>query len=405
MFPCLAVLVYNEAILAQSARVKVASAADQRQKSSVAVSGSVSACPCWNPLALSLKPEDCCYRTDAGSLSGQAAQCAAHATINGTKQTPEDDCSAYCFVSCFKIPHADDKETMIKYLGSKAAEIKDMGPADLLLARAVWQAQTLTSGTKDENIDVKGIHALHPVGGWRADTWKKTLDRKAGVLAATEQILAAGGKLTKKDTNSTEALRPMRSVTNFLAVPFAFNGITHVLLEGNGRLKGMQLAAEEDPAHLRDLKVQVDLLTFTPQSLITVQEGILELWNQYIEEAFAMKRDNETQLKMLREYASFGIAVVKCMGAYEGWISSRSECKVVNSAGDVIRTLPVGTPIGVRGKRLMPNGGTRYKLYPAPALVRGSTVKIEEDEYLLEGRDSGDQVAWEYCRKSIRNYP
>jgi len=230
------------------------------------------------------------------------------------------------------------------------------------------------------------------------------MQRRDAVLAAVDQIVAADGKLTKDDINSTASLRPMRSVTNFLAVPFPFNGFTHVLIEGNGRMKGLQLAAKQNPDQLPDVKVEVDLLDFSPESLLTVQEGILQLWNQYVEEAWAMSQPSNqtTQPAKITEYLSFAVAVVKCLGTTRmngGWFASRGECNVVNGDGQHVRTIPVGTLIGVQGKRKMPNGGTRYKLYPGSLQLQGELVNFGNDEYLSERKDDEDMVALEYCPK------
>jgi hypothetical protein len=290
----------------------------------------------------------------------------------------------------------------LEYLGEKSTEISKMGPADILLGRAVAQAKMLKKAITAEYIRVGGVHPIHPVGSWREDTWAKTLGRKDDVLSAVDKIVEAGGKLTKADIDSTPSLRSMRSQTNFEAVPFAFNGFQYVTMEGNGRLKGMQLAAQERPQELGDLAVEVDLYHYNPDSLQTVQEGILELWNQYVEEAFALDRNANTGAQ-LHEYASFAVSVVKCAGTYEGWASPRSSCKVENKLGEELRSIPVGTLLGVAGKCNMPNGGSRYKLYPGRVRIGGTMeyAAIGEDEYLVEGRDSRDMVAFEYCQKCM----
>jgi len=193
-------------------------------------------------------------------------------------------------------------QEIIDYLGSKAGEILHVRE-DLLLARASWQAQFLSSGKEEAFVAVSEIHALHPVGGWREDTWAKTIKRRDAILKAKTLIVSKDVTLLDDDMNNNEDLAPMNSITNFIAVPFPYCGYKYVLLEGNGRLKAMQLAALEHP-ELQGLKVQTAVLQYSPDSLRTTQEGIALLWNQYVEEASKMEDRTLPSARTTRSSAS-----------------------------------------------------------------------------------------------------
>jgi hypothetical protein len=143
--------------------------------------------------------------------------------------------------------------------------------------------------------------------------------------------------------NNLDTLAPMRSVTPFIAVPFPFCGNGHVLLEGNGRLKAMKMAAAED-ADLADMSVEVTLLGYTRQNVQTTQEGIELLWNQYVNSIEGMNATAEKG--RIEEYSQFKVGMAKCVGVSSGLFGSRGPCPITDSHGQKLGEVPVGELFG-----------------------------------------------------------
>lgn len=342
-------------------------------------------CRCTTSMG-SLWPKDCCMRTDAGSKDWKPGE---WMTCDVNSDEVNADCGWYCKnpAHCLQVGHPNDKQGMLSYLLEKASEINNL-PEDMLLARASWQAQMLQtkSCARQDNIAVAGLHQLHPVGSWREDTWKKTEKRKDAILAAKSVIQSHGGILTEEDMNKNQLLKPMESITSFIAVPFPFCGNSHVLLEGNGRVKAMKLAAAADP-DLANMKVEVTLLCYDRGGMKATQEGIALLWNQYVNSIDTMNSTEDAG--RITEYGQFKVSVVKCLGEKGGLLGlgSRGPCRIVGESGELIGQVPVGELFGVSSVTQGTTGAWRYEMcgawasrsYTGPAYVVTETPGVVEE--------------------------
>eukprot|EP00930_Biecheleria_cincta_P057748 TRINITY_DN4362_c0_g1_i2.p1 TRINITY_DN4362_c0_g1~~TRINITY_DN4362_c0_g1_i2.p1 ORF type:complete len:355 (+),score=58.83 TRINITY_DN4362_c0_g1_i2:150-1214(+) len=204
----------------------------------------------------------------------------------------------------------DGSQPTVNWLLEKAKELNKMGVADALLGAVALGVYNRYDNVTTTVARVRDIKYIHPVGEWRQETWAKTRDRTASILAGKQSLIENDMTLTQNLTQEVEVLAPMRSIGKYIAVPFPFYGKKYVTLEGNGRLKAVALAAEQDP-DLRDLKVEVDLYQFNPEALLSIQASILKLWNQYVKEGIAALK---VDAKMANEYLSFRVPLVKCNG-------------------------------------------------------------------------------------------
>jgi hypothetical protein len=276
---------------------------NKAEQDNTSESTSASMCKCW--FGLFHPAEECCDRTDRGTATGDKPKCTVKPDLL--------HCSAFCASEskCGNVPHKFDKVDFWTYAKEKVSEVSKMGKADILLAQVAIEANTNEHNITKMVIPVKSIKSVHPVGEWRENTWQKTLKRKHAVLAGKDILKANNYTLTAELIFAHDVFAPLQSVGNFIAVPFGFHGYSYVTLEGNGRLKGIALAALDDP-ELGNLQVEVDFLEHKTDAVRrNIQAAILKLWNQYVTEAQAFPPGNDV---MFRTYMGFRLPVIKCRG-------------------------------------------------------------------------------------------
>lgn len=228
------------------------------------------------------------------------------------------------------------------YWMEKLPEIVNLDE-DIWLTKVSRTAQVVSNGKTKRFVPVQRVHFLHPVGSWRQTTWEKTQKRKNAILQAKDLILSRHSQILDADVNNdATGLIPLRSQDEFLVVPFPFCGSNYVLLDGNGRLKAMQLAAQEDSS-LSGLEVEMTLLSYSPDMLHMVQEEIAGLWNMYVESAASFPPSDTQKIK---EYNSFRVGVAKCNGALPDIFASRQDCEVLDVAGNKVGSLQPNTLFG-----------------------------------------------------------
>jgi hypothetical protein len=352
-------------------------------------------CPCWS---LFNGASDCCNRTDDGTglQFGEEEHNDPVCVPSGAQE--HQHCERYCNLRCASVEHPNDRETMVEYFHEKAMEVAHMGPADILMGHTAMKVNTLWEAQIDVNIPVSQIHQLHPVGSWRPRTWNRTMARAAAVIDAVDLIAANGMNITQELTYSQEALAPLQSVGVATAIPFDYCGWSYVFMEGNGRLKGIRLAQEQQPDLFgNDLRMEATLHTFTPRRLRSVHRSIARQWAQYITEAF--EEDPATAQGKIDEYMTFRIALVRCKGM-EGF----DGCPMVSAPGElpspgIANVVAVHDMVGVQEAKILRN----------PTLVRFENMHTEDvalkyyklcsGGYMV-GDANGDTVE-EYCPECI----
>lgn len=355
----------------------------------------VQQCVCWDPFT-SLTLEECCIRTDKGSKHWTGLDtysCRGHDNI----QNKPYECDSYCFINCYRVPHEDDDAGVIGYAAEKLAEANNL-PEDILLARASWQAQQLAKSQKQMSISVSRIHQLHPVGSWREVTYAKTERRRDAILKSKSIIHSRGNILTEHDMQNENDLGPMRSVTPFVAVPFPFCGNGYVLLEGNGRVKGMQMAMAKDPT-LNGMKVEATVLQFTRENMRTVHEGIALLWNQYVNTVETL--DAEKDALQIQEYSTFKVGVFKCNGVYKSMWESRAPCPIVDDSLTQVGEVPVGDLFGANEIMMESEENYRYRLCEGfdPRWLDVDPAHVDPAHLSLLSQDSS--VVTEFCPNCV----
>lgn len=216
------------------------------------------------------------------------------------------------------VASVDDEPNALTWLLEKAKELDKMGKADVLLGAVALGVYRYNEKVTTTVAHVKDIKSIHPVGEWRPDTWAKTRKRTESILAGKELLMQNDMTLTQELTQQEEVFEPMRSIGRYIAVPFPYGGKKYVTLEGNGRLKAVALAAEQD-RDFKDLKVEVDLYEFHPNSSRIIQANILKLWNQYVWEGVQASKSDDIVEEEVKAYLDFRVPIVKCRGfASEG---------------------------------------------------------------------------------------
>lgn len=325
--------------------------------------GETSLCPCWMPHR---GATSCCNRTDDGTGiqfgdDHNDPVCVPNGAV------AHEQCERYCNMRCASVEHPNDRETFMEYLGEKVMEVQHMGAADILMAHTAMKVNTLWESQVVVNIPVAHIHQIHPVGSWRARTWERTQARAVAVLEARDLIAANGMNITQELTYSQEVLAPLQSVGVATAIPFGYCGWEYVFMEGNGRLKGIRLAQEQNPeAFGDDLRMEATLHTFTPQRLNSVHLSIARQWSQYISEAF--DEDPATAQGKIDEYMTFRIGIVTCNG-----LDGFDGCPMVSAPGELpspqtATVVAVNDMVGVQEAKILRN----------PELIRFERVHTEE---------------------------
>lgn len=373
-----------------------------------------STCPCSKFNWGGKDASECCFRTDRGDAKWTETENGRTCAKN---EHMPDACISWCPSHCGKVSHPDDKQGLVDYLGSKAGEILYMGKADVLLGTAATLVKASPGSVGPAMVPLKSMKSIHPVGSWRPDTWEKTKGRRDSMVAAKDVIMKTGGALTENLTNNdvpgvdASVLKPMRSIEGFIAVPFKYCGLENILLEGNGRLKGAHLAAEQDP-ELNNIQVEVALHSYSAWYLRQIHKSVAKLWAQYTAEALAM--DPVKDAAQIMEYMTFKVGIIECIGIGVG--SKNTECPIVSKLGqvpegdNVRRWLPRKHLVGVRRAVVVSNDATRRWVRD---ILKGTDERSKqysleywelcsetgEKEYLVSNPKGGG--VFEYCNDCI----
>lgn len=128
-----------------------------------------------------------------------------------------------------------------EWLVQKLPELAELDVSDLIMAKCVADIQKHAVSKRMIFVPQERCRAIHPIS--RDTAMVKCEERGAALRASRDAIAANGNRLSEALINSTDTLAIMRSITSFNCIQMTDgNDPQYVLYEGNGRLKGIELA-------------------------------------------------------------------------------------------------------------------------------------------------------------------